>query len=173
MKTLRFTLLLIFAMICFHAQSDIIITNPGSGKLLFSVQNPDDFPEYVIIGLINKPGISGFTPVPVIVKKGTYYEAPGKITFVAIKKSYLAGKKLEDIDWQNKNIYRADENAPNLTSNRYRVPAVGTIKVDHRITGFTDSTMIICISQVTYNFQDKSKPDSISHFEYELPKTTK
>jgi len=166
MKTLRFTLILTFALIFFHAQSDIIITNPGSGKLLFSVQNPDDFPEFVIIGIRNEPGISGYAPVPVIVKKGTYYEAPRKITFVAIKKSYLAGKKLEEIDWKNKNIYRADENAPNLTSNRYRVPTVGTIKVDHKIVGFTDSTMIIFKSQVKYIFQDKDRPDSICHYEY-------
>lgn len=183
MKTLRITLVLLFALIFFHAQSDIIIKNPSSGKLLFGVQNPDAFPDFIIVGLRSEDGSGGMTKnVPFEVKKGAYYEDNKQIQsiiFVAIKKSYLAGKKLEDIDWnKDKNVFLPDLKAMNLTSNRYFTPNVETTRIDHKIVGFTASKMIIYKSQVTYKFQDKSKPDSICHFEYKgeltgLSKTTK
>lgn len=167
MKTLRSTLLFLSIFICVNAHSDIVITDlTPRVKFFVSLQNPDKFPGYKIIGL-TQIMIDNAQPKPFIIEKGQYYQSHfiQKVSFVAVKESYLNGKNLNAINWHNdKNVIRtdllftpADQEFSNYVEN---------MKIGYTIVGITDTSMILHRSSEVFQFRDKNKADSICQYEY-------
>jgi len=177
MKTLRFTMLFLIVAAFFSASGDITLTQKRT-NIFVSLQNPGDFPEYKFIGLDQlKVGVA--RPYPFPVEKGKYYPTYSveTVDFVALKKSYAEGKALDDIDWQkDKNIIK-----PNISIHPYNLVysnKIENIRVDYRIVGFSNNSMVVYRASEIFQFRDKNRADSICHFEYKgeltgLTKTTK
>ena len=167
MKPSKLPILLLFIFIYSSVQSDIILTKDYVRiNTFFKLTNPDEFPEYTIVGFKNLK-IGKPAPVPFQIKSNEYYSSEfiEPVTYAAVKKSYLEGKDINDIDWQNdKNVLK---HKSILKSGDYaRSSTIENLKIDYKIVGITDSEIIIHRSAEAYEFKDKNKPDSIQHFEY-------
>lgn len=164
MKTLRFILSFLIVSAFLSANGDVILTQKITSQFV-SLQNPGDFPEYKFIGI----GIPPMGPVlsTFIVENGKYYPTKNlvPISFVAVKKSYLKGKDLKEIDWINdKNVIR-----PNLQvhpSELEESNSIGTHKVEYKIVGFSNNSMVVYRASEVFQFRNKNKADSICQYKY-------
>ena len=135
-------------------------------KPFVTLSNPNDFPEYTIVGL-RTIQFNMSSPKPFLLNEGEYYQSfwAVHVTFAAVKKSYLKRKDINKIDWQNdKNVIKS-----NSTVNPYDfefTDRIKNVKIDFKVIGFTDSVMIIHRSSETFEFKDKYKPDLIRTYEY-------
>lgn len=167
MKKLQITVVFLFVIVCFNVSGDIVMTGVTPRvKIYVSLLNPDKLPGYKIIGL-TQIMIDNARPRPFIVEEKKYYHSQfiQTVSFVAVKESYLNGKNLNDIDWQNdKNVIKPNlkvHPADHAFSNH-----IENMKIDYTVIGFTDTSMVLHRSSDLFQFRDKNRADSICKYEY-------
>lgn len=134
-------------------------------EVLITIENLDEYPDIVVVGVSNCPSISGSKKAYIIepgVSLKVHKSCP--LTIYAVKKDYLEKKKLGKIKWNK------DENViiSNLTVTRTTIDpdrAVNAIRMHFRIAGFNDEEMVLYNSSLIYKYTG-GLPDVVENLEY-------
>jgi len=172
MKKLRFPILLLLLVICVRIHSDVLYSKPiQPAQICASVQNLSNYPNIALIGFTE--GFALSKPNVVFnIKSGSYFmiQIYNPITLYAVKMEYLEKMGIHGIDWKNdKNVMKSNLT---ISAKSFKVkPLIYMVKLDYRIAGFTDSTIVLYKYAQTSCFSN-GKPDLIQKYEFTraLPK---
>ena len=164
MKRVKYTLVLLLAILTVRIHGDVIIVDYSPTKICVRITNLNDYPDIEIIGLNNcfavfsKPKVN---IVDSISSLEVHKACP--LTFYAVKKEYLKEKGIENINWKKDKNVRKSDITVNARKTRVGYPNVENLEMNFIIVGFNEKSMVMYPISQTHKFNN-GDPDEVYEF---------
>ena len=166
MKRVKYVLLVLLATIAVQVFGDVIIVTYLPSKILVKIDNMEDYPDMLFVGLGDYATFSASDRVDMI-DTSSYIDISRihPIAFYAVKKTYLEKTDIDRIDWKkNKNVMQSGISV-NINSLRSDRPNVESVEIHLSIAGFDKKSMVMYESARTIKYKD-GRPDFVKYFDF-------
>ena len=135
MKRVKYGLLLILTILATRVYGDIILPKYTAGKICVKIENLEDFPDIVIVGISDC--FPDFSSVKVDIVDSTLcieVHKAWQLTFHAVKKEYFEKTGIKNIDWKkDENVRKANITIEAKKEEKVYYPNVGTLEINYII----------------------------------------
>ncbi len=151
---------------CKLAQCDIIPDNSHFVHKCVKIINSADFPDIALVAYSENPGGG---PIVLVIDPASCIEKSykfNKLKIFAVKKEYLANKKLDSIDWmRDRNVFRTNIEIESYGGYVDNLTPIYSIKEYYKIESLENNILVLYKSKEIIKFNN-GRPVSIKTYAY-------
>jgi hypothetical protein len=164
-RSINFLLLVLFILLSKQSFCDVIPNNSHSVEKCVKIIYQEEYPDFLLLATVQHPG--GGAPNCFLINSGKCLEKGYKfnrLTIYAARKEYLKNEILDSLDWNNDdNILKSSIHIESEGGYEDNSNPVSSIEEYYKISGFTDSTVILYKCKELISFSD-GRPLSLKTF---------